>query len=109
MSTETGKLLSLLSANELFIPNAPFMVNTSTHLLPLLLGTITNRKLDLIVGAPFFYSKSEGGAVYVYLNSPESLLNNTYALRLTGPPESRFGFSLTSLGDINQVGVHDYF
>jgi len=66
-----------------------------------------DRKLDLIVGAPFFYSKSEGGAVYVYLNSPESLLNNTYALRLTGPPESRFGFSLTSLGDINQDGFND--
>ena len=62
-----------------------------------------NRKLDLVVGAPFFYNKSEGGAVYVYLNSPSGLRNDTFSVRLTGKPESRFGFALTSLGDINKV------
>lgn len=64
-------------------------------------------KLDLIVGAPFYYSKSEGGAVYVYLNSAEGLLNSTYSLKLTGRPESRFGFSMTSLGDMNKDGFND--
>lgn len=41
----------------------------------------------------------------MYLNSPDGLLNNSYSLRLTGPPESRFGFSLSTLGDINKVCV----
>lgn len=62
-----------------------------------------DKKLDLVVGAPFYYSKSEGGAVYVYINSPSSLHNNTPAFKLTGKLESRFGFALTSLGDINKV------
>ena len=62
-----------------------------------------DKKLDLAVGAPFYYSKSEGGAVYIYLNQPSSLHNNTPAYKLTGKLESRFGFSLASLGDINKV------
>ncbi|KAI1301767.1 Integrin alpha-PS1 [Halotydeus destructor] len=64
-------------------------------------------KLDLVVGAPFYYTKTEGGAVYVYRNTPEGLLNRSYALKLTGKPESRFGFALTSLGDINKDGYND--
>lgn len=66
-----------------------------------------DKKLDLIVGAPFYYSKSEGGAVYVYLNTPEGLQNQTYSLRLTGKPESRFGFALSNLGDLNKDGFND--
>lgn len=64
-------------------------------------------KLDIMIGAPFYYTKSDGGAVYIYLNSPESLMNSTYSLKLTGKPESRFGFSMTNLGDINKDGFND--
>ena len=45
--------------------------------------------------------------MYVYMNSVEGLLNSTYSLRLTGKPESRFGFSMTTLGDINKDGFND--
>ena len=60
-----------------------------------------------MVGAPFYYGKSEGGAAYVYLNSASSLRNDSFTVRLTGRPESRFGFSLASLGDINRVSSAD--
>lgn len=58
---------------------------------------------DLAVGAPFFYGKTQGGAVYVYINSPQSLLKGKPAYKLTGKLDSRFGFALASLGDINKV------
>ncbi len=58
---------------------------------------------DLVVGAPFFYSKTEGGAVYVYLN--RALRSGKFGehLRLTGKPESRFGFALANASDLNKV------
>jgi len=46
---------------------------------------------DLIVGAPFFFSEEEGGAVYVYTNNKDHCLNCMKPLRLTGKRESRFG------------------
>lgn len=56
-----------------------------------------------MVGAPFYYSKTEGGAVYVYLNKDlRSGKFDTY-LKLTGKPESRFGFSLANASDLNKV------
>lgn len=62
-----------------------------------------------MVGAPFYSGKSEGGAVYVYLNSPAGLRNDTFSVRLTGKPESRFGFAIAGLGDINKVSAHSLF
>src|SRR6218665_2479066 len=47
---------------------------------------------DLIVGAPFFYNKTNGGAVYVYLSSDLRSGKFEPSVKLTGKPESRFGF-----------------
>lgn len=55
------------------------------------------------MGAPFYYTKHEGGAAYVYINSAEGFVSAP--IKLTGKPESRFGFALANLGDINKVNV----
>ncbi|XP_017787536.1 PREDICTED: integrin alpha-PS1 [Habropoda laboriosa] len=64
---------------------------------------------DLIVAAPFYFNKAEGGAVYVY-----TTLEKTYKerekskpVKLVGREESRFGFALTNLGDLNKDGYED--
>lgn len=62
---------------------------------------------DLIVGAPFYFEKDKGGAVYIYYNLRNCQKNCTYDVKLTGKYESRFGFSLTTLGDINRDGYTD--
>ncbi|XP_063233340.1 integrin alpha-PS1 isoform X2 [Bacillus rossius redtenbacheri] len=62
---------------------------------------------DLIVGAPFFFSEDQGGAVYIYMNNPERCLDCHKPVRLTGKPESRFGFAIASLGDLNKDGFDD--
>lgn len=64
---------------------------------------------DLIVGAPFYFNNTEGGAVYVYYNlrNCNETVACRYDLKLTGPAESRFGFSMTALGDINRDGYTD--
>ena len=49
----------------------------------------------------------DGGAVYIYLNDGNGFNDKTAFVKLTGPPESRFGFSLTSLGDLNHDGFED--
>lgn len=61
---------------------------------------------DLIIAAPFFFSKSEGGAVYVYQNENYHLPSN-YSTKLTGKLESRFGMAITNIGDINKDGSDD--
>lgn len=63
--------------------------------------------IDLVVGSPFYYSRGEGGAVYVYMNSESGISDENISLKLTGKPESQFGFSLTSLGDLNRDGYPD--
>lgn len=60
-------------------------------------------QLDLVVAAPFYYTKTEGGAVYLYAN--EAGKSVIPAGKLTGKPESRFGFALANCGDLN----HDKF
>ncbi|XP_043249530.1 integrin alpha-PS1 isoform X2 [Colletes gigas] len=64
---------------------------------------------DLIVAAPFYFNKAEGGSVYVY-----TTLQKTYKegekskpVKLVGREESRFGFALTNLGDLNKDGYED--
>lgn len=61
-------------------------------------------RLDLVVAAPFYYSKNEGGAVYLYSNNGKSF---SPAGRLTGQPESRFGFALANCGDLNHDKYED--
>lgn len=65
---------------------------------------------DLIVAAPFYFNKAEGGAVYVYTllcrNEKENPKCNKY-VKLVGHEESRFGFALTNLGDLNKDGYED--
>lgn len=56
---------------------------------------------DLLVSAPFYFDKHEGGAVYVFLND-EYKINKKFDLRLTGKLESRFGLALANIGDINK-------
>lgn len=61
---------------------------------------------DLLVGAPFFFQRDSGGAVYVYLNEQHSL-PQIPSLRLTGRQESQFGLSIANMGDINKDGCDD--
>lgn len=61
---------------------------------------------DLLVAAPFYFSKTEGGAVYVYQNHNHKLPSN-YTTKLTGKLESQFGMAMTNIGDINKDGCDD--
>ncbi|XP_031627907.1 integrin alpha-PS1 isoform X2 [Contarinia nasturtii] len=61
---------------------------------------------DLIVAAPFYFGKIEGGAVYVYQNENHHLPSN-YTTKLTGKLESQFGMAMTNIGDINKDGCDD--
>jgi len=49
----------------------------------------------------------DGGAVYVYLNDGTGFNERTPYIKIIGPPESRFGFALASLGDLNHDGFED--
>jgi len=55
------------------------------------------------VGAPFFYTKTEGGAAYVYLNRNLRSGKFDAHIKLTGKPESRFAFALANASDLNKV------
>lgn len=61
---------------------------------------------DLLVAAPFYFSKTEGGAVYVYQNDNHHLPSN-YTTKLTGKLESQFGKAMAKIGDINLDGCDD--
>ncbi|XP_075535810.1 integrin alpha-PS1-like isoform X1 [Dermacentor variabilis] len=63
--------------------------------------------IDLVVGAPFYHGKGEGGAIYIYLNSKKGISRDTKPIKLIGKDESRFGFALSSAGDINRDGYPD--
>lgn len=62
---------------------------------------------ELLVAAPFYFEKESGGAVYIYYNNPERCLTCKPPQKLTGKLESRFGFAITSLGDLNKDGFED--
>lgn len=61
---------------------------------------------DLLVAAPFYFSRTDGGAVYVYQNENHRLPSK-YTLKLTGKLESQFGLAMTNLGDINKDSCDD--
>lgn len=64
---------------------------------------------ELLVAAPFYYDKDKGGAVYIYKNLENCriLKECNYSQILVGKFESRFGFAMTSIGDINKDGFID--
>ncbi|XP_053658887.1 integrin alpha-PS1 [Anopheles marshallii] len=63
-------------------------------------------RLDLLVGAPNYFNRTDGGAVYVYLNRGSSFVQQ-YDQRLTGRLESRFGTAIANCGDMNHDGLDD--
>ncbi|KAK9887894.1 hypothetical protein WA026_000198 [Henosepilachna vigintioctopunctata] len=63
---------------------------------------------DLLVGAPFYYEENNvGGAVYIYMNLRNCTNDKCERSVLFGKSDSRFGYALTSLGDINKDGYTD--
>ena len=52
-------------------------------------GLCVSSRPDLIVGAPFFYGREAGGAIYVYTNPADGLTADTPYVRLLGKAESR--------------------
>lgn len=61
---------------------------------------------DLIVSAPNYFTRDEGGAVYVYKNMNHAI-PKTYTAKITGKPESRFGIAVTNIGDLNKDNCDD--
>ncbi|XP_057322797.1 integrin alpha-PS1 isoform X1 [Microplitis mediator] len=64
---------------------------------------------DLIVSAPFYFNKAEGGAVYIYTSLCRHNKDNDKCkpTKLVGREESRFGFALANLRDLNKDGYED--
>lgn len=62
--------------------------------------------LDLAVAAPFYFSKTEGGAVYLYANDGNQFVPSPNG-KLVGKRESRFGFALANCGDLNKDKFED--
>uniref|UniRef100_A0A182VV70 Uncharacterized protein n=1 Tax=Anopheles minimus TaxID=112268 RepID=A0A182VV70_9DIPT len=56
--------------------------------------------------APNYFNRTDGGAVYVYLNRGNSFAEQ-YDQRLTGRLESRFGTAIANCGDLNHDGLDD--
>lgn len=61
---------------------------------------------DLLVAAPFYFTRHDGGAVYVYQNENHQLLKEA-TLKLTGKLESRFGLAMANIGDLNKDSCDD--
>lgn len=63
----------------------------------------------MIVAAPFYYGKGEGGAVYVYTKLCKNFRESDKCrpTKLVGKEETRFGFALTNLKDLNKDGYED--
>nr|KAF6456518.1 integrin subunit alpha 3 [Rousettus aegyptiacus] len=64
---------------------------------------------DLLVGAPYYFERKKevGGAIYVFMNQAGTSFPAHPSLLLHGPSHSAFGFSVASIGDINQDGFQD--
>lgn len=76
---------------------------------------------DLVVGAPFYLKPKIGGAIYIYMGKPNSLMlaTNTKPIKILSRTmnekechalqceHARFGASLANAGDLNQDGFND--
>ena len=64
---------------------------------------------DLFVAAPFYHRDHAGGAVYYYRNTAAGLDLATPPTLLLGAAssEARFGFAVSSAGDVNSDGFED--
>lgn len=61
------------------------------------------------MGAPFYYEYGVGGAVYVFMNedAPRYFYQKMKFRKILGSQEeSRFGFAITGLGDIDRDGFN---
>lgn len=60
---------------------------------------------DLLVGAPFYFSRQQdvGGALYVYMNSG-GWFQPQPSVVLRGSTGSGFGMAVAAAGDLNQDG-----
>lgn len=74
--------------------------------LPFPPPSLLRRWQDLLVGAPYYFERKKevGGAVYVFMNQAGTSFPAHPNLLLHGPSRSAFGFSVASIGDINQDG-----
>jgi len=67
---------------------------------------------DLLIGSPHYFSAAgpEIGKVYIYYGSSSFITRSTIAdFNLTGPVGSRFGTSVTVVGDIDKDGIADFY
>ncbi|GAB6022617.1 hypothetical protein CHUAL_006712 [Chamberlinius hualienensis] len=64
---------------------------------------------DLLVGAPLYsaFDYGDEGRVYVYINLGSCRLQKANTLMGSSVPKSRFGSSITDIGDINKDGYDD--
>ncbi|BFY97498.1 hypothetical protein BsWGS_00539 [Bradybaena similaris] len=75
---------------------------------------------DLIVGAPYYYKRNRGGAIYVFLGGEKMITSDTVPIeilsRSMGDEEcealkcehARFGLSISKLGDVNKDSYQDF-
>ncbi|XP_063300414.1 integrin alpha-E [Pelobates fuscus] len=61
----------------------------------------------LLVGAPFYHIQGEEGKVYVYKINSMGNFTLVYTLEQNSYSFARFGYSVASIGDINQDGYQD--
>lgn len=65
---------------------------------------------DIIAGAPMFYDRETlaGGAIYIFINeAKDGTFSDVTPIIITGPRDSRFGMTVTNLGDLNFDGCED--
>ncbi|UJR33940.1 hypothetical protein I4U23_021358 [Adineta vaga] len=64
---------------------------------------------DLVVSAPFYYSKkpSYGGAVYIYYGLNGKFSNDRREVLFGPVAHSRFGFAVVCIPDLNRDGIDD--
>lgn len=58
------------------------------------------------MSAPYYFTRDDGGAVYVYQNENHAI-PNSYTTKITGKLESHFGIALANVGDLNNDKCDD--
>ena len=62
---------------------------------------------DMIIGAPFWNGGGQKGRVYVYFGSPAGLSTTPSWVAEIDEPDGRFGYSVSTAGDVNGDGYDD--